>query len=125
MSRLRARLRKSLGWIPRPVRRVIIGVIGGTVLLLVPIGILLPIMPGWIFLPVALAILAVEFTWAARWLKKIKRAAAHVHQRVRKGMGTWSAAQPGCAPIAPPRPISARTIPKPTTTSDRARNAAA
>jgi hypothetical protein len=88
MNRMRAWLRLKLGWIPRPVRRVIIAVIGGTVLLLVPLGILLPILPGWIFLPVALAILAVEFAWAARWLKKIRRTAGNMQQRV-KDSGWW------------------------------------
>jgi hypothetical protein len=74
-----------MGWIPRPVRRVIVSVLGGSMLLLALIGMILPVMPGVIFIPFALAILAVEFAWAARWLKRIKRAAKNVHQRVRNG----------------------------------------
>ena len=78
-------MRRRTGWIPRPVRRVIVSVIGGTLLLLALIGIILPIMPGVIFLPFGLAILAVEFAWAARWLKKVKRGAKNVRARVKNG----------------------------------------
>ncbi len=83
MTRMRAWLRLKLGWIPRPVRRIIVGVIGGTLLLLALIGFIMPIMPGFIFLPFGLAVLAVEFTWAARWLKKVKRGAQNVRDRIR------------------------------------------
>jgi hypothetical protein len=83
MTRIRAWLRLKLGWIPRPVRRVIVGVIGGTLLLLALAGMVLPIMPGVIFLPLGLAILAVEFAWAARWLKKVHQTAQTVRDRMR------------------------------------------
>src|SRR5687768_5051455 len=73
---------RHLGWVPRPVRQVIVLVIGGTVLLIALLGIILPIMPGWIFLPLALAILALEFAWAARWLLQIRRTAKNMQQRV-------------------------------------------
>lgn len=77
----------KLGWIPRPVRRVIIMVIGGTVLL---IGVVMIIAPGpaFIVLPMGLVILGVEFAFARRWLKKLKSAANNVHQRVRNGIGS-------------------------------------
>ncbi len=57
--------------VPPLVRRVIVGVIGGTVLL---IGIALVILPGPAFLviPLGLAILATEFVWAKRWLQKAR-----------------------------------------------------
>jgi len=53
------------------VRRVIVGVIGGTVLL---IGIALLVLPGpaLLVIPLGLAILATEFVWARRWLKKAR-----------------------------------------------------
>ena len=66
---------RKFGWIPRPVRQIIVLVIGGTVLLIALLGMVLPVMPGFIFLPLALAILAAEFAWAARWLLKIRRTA--------------------------------------------------
>lgn len=67
------------------MRRVIVIVIGGTLLLLALVGIILPIMPGFVFIPLALAILAFEFTWAARWLRKMKHTASGVHQRIKSG----------------------------------------
>src|SRR5215210_9364969 len=53
----------------RNVKRVIIAVVGGTVLLL---GVLMIVLPGpaFIVIPAGLAILSVEFAWAKRWLKK-------------------------------------------------------
>jgi tellurite resistance protein TerC len=51
------------------VKRVIVSVVGATVLL---IGIALLVLPGpaFIVIPVGLAILATEYAWARRWLKK-------------------------------------------------------
>ena len=57
--------------VPPLVRRVTVGVIGGTVLLL---GIALIILPGpaLLVIPLGLAILATEFVWARRWLQKAR-----------------------------------------------------
>src|SRR5688572_31081685 len=111
MTRIRAWLRLKLGWIPRPVRRVIVGVIGGTLLLLALAGMLLPIMPGVIFLPLGLAILAVEFAWAARWLKKVKRGAQSVRDRLRGATAAEKTEEEGGAAAdgageAPPLEVS-------------------
>src|SRR5438874_13084689 len=59
------------------VRRVIVSVVGVTVLL---IGIALLVLPGpaFIVIPVGLAILATEYAWARRWLKKVRRMASEV-----------------------------------------------
>jgi uncharacterized protein (TIGR02611 family) len=59
------------------VRRVIVSVIGVTVLL---IGVALLVLPGpaFIFIPVGLAILASEYAWARRWLRKVRRMASDV-----------------------------------------------
>jgi tellurite resistance protein TerC len=59
------------------VRRVIVSVIGATVLL---IGIALLVLPGpaFIVIPIGLAILATEYAWARRWLKKVRRMASNV-----------------------------------------------
>src|SRR5438477_5825598 len=59
------------------VRRVIVSVVGVTVLL---IGIALLVLPGpaFIVIPVGLAILATEYAWARRWLKKVRRMASDV-----------------------------------------------
>ena len=57
------------------MKRIIVGVVGGTVLLL---GVSLIILPGPAFLviPAGLAILATEFAWARLWLEKVKRLVA-------------------------------------------------
>jgi uncharacterized protein (TIGR02611 family) len=59
------------------VKRVIVSVVGATVLL---IGVALLILPGpaFIVIPVGLAILATEYAWARRWLKKVRRMASNV-----------------------------------------------
>ncbi len=55
----------------RRIKRIIVGIIGTTVLI---IGILLLVLPGPAFLviPLGLAILATEFVWARRLLQKVK-----------------------------------------------------
>jgi uncharacterized protein (TIGR02611 family) len=59
------------------VRRVIVSVIGATVLL---IGIALLVLPGpaFIVIPLGLAILATEYAWARRWLRKVRQMASNV-----------------------------------------------
>lgn len=55
----------SLKILPAPLRKLIIAIIGGTILL---IGIALLVLPGpaFVVIPVGLAILATEFAWARR-----------------------------------------------------------
>ena len=55
----------------KKVRRLIIGVVGVTILL---IGIALLVLPGpaFIVIPIGLGLLATEFVWARRLLKKVK-----------------------------------------------------
>ena len=59
------------------VRRVIVSVLGATVLL---IGVALLVLPGpaFVVIPVGLAILATEYTWARRWLGRVRRIASDV-----------------------------------------------
>ena len=59
------------------VKRVIVSVVGATVLV---IGMALLVLPGpaFIVIPVGLAILATEYTWARRWLKKARQIASDV-----------------------------------------------
>ncbi len=51
---------------PKPARRLVISVVGFTILLL---GVLMTVLPGpaFIVIPAGLAILALEFAWA-KWL---------------------------------------------------------
>jgi tellurite resistance protein TerC len=59
------------------VKRVIVSVVGATV---VVIGIALLVLPGpaFVVIPVGLAILATEYAWARRWLRKVRRIASDV-----------------------------------------------
>jgi len=59
------------------VKRVIVSVIGATVLL---IGVALLVLPGpaFIVIPIGLAILATEYAWARRWLKKVRAIASNL-----------------------------------------------
>lgn len=53
-------------------RRIVIAVVGSTVLLL---GLIMIVTPGpaFVVIPVGLAILSIEFTWARLWLKKVRK----------------------------------------------------
>jgi hypothetical protein len=55
----------------KKVKRVLVALVGGTVLAL---GIALVVLPGPAFLviPAGLAILAVQFAWARRWLRRAR-----------------------------------------------------
>jgi uncharacterized protein (TIGR02611 family) len=65
----------------RQARRLIVLVIGGTVLL---IGVALLVLPGpaFIVIPLGLAILATEFRWARNLLCRIKEAAEKGAERL-------------------------------------------
>lgn len=56
---------------PKQVKRVAIAIAGGFVLVL---GIVMLALPGpaVIVIPCGLAILALEFTWAKRWLRSVR-----------------------------------------------------
>jgi len=56
----------------KQIRRIVVGVIGFTILI---IGILLLVLPGpaFIVIPVGLGILATEFEWAKNILEKVKQ----------------------------------------------------
>ena len=77
--------RMHLDQVPQIVRKVIIAVIGTTVVL---IGVALIILPGpaFIVIPIGLAILASEFIWARRVVKHgrifVKRATRAVKSKV-------------------------------------------
>lgn len=61
-------------------KRIAIALIGGTVTLL---GIALVVLPGpaFIVIPLGLSILATEFIWAQRWLKKVREMATKLTSR--------------------------------------------
>src|SRR5687767_15926531 len=70
----------------RMAKRIAIGIVGGTVLIL---GIVMIVLPGpaFIVIPVGLGILGLEFAWARIWLKKAKAKAQQVTQNFKNGDG--------------------------------------
>jgi tellurite resistance protein TerC len=86
MKRLRFWLRRNIP--DRRVRRVMVGVIGGTVLL---IGVVMLVLPGpaLVVIPVGLGILGLEFAWARIWLRRVRARAQSVVDtaRARRGPG--------------------------------------
>jgi tellurite resistance protein TerC len=59
----------GLNQVPPTVRKILIGVIGATILLL---GVALIVLPGpaFIVIPIGLGVLASEFIWAQRVIKR-------------------------------------------------------
>lgn len=57
------------GW--KAARRVVTFVIGGTVVLLGGVSLFTP-SPAFVVIPIGLAILATEFVWARRLLRKVR-----------------------------------------------------
>jgi tellurite resistance protein TerC len=53
-------------------RRIVVGVVGTTIVLL---GIVMLVTPGpaIVVIPLGLAILSIEFAWARAWLKKLRQ----------------------------------------------------
>jgi len=67
----------------KQARRLVVSVIGFTVLL---IGLAMVLLPGpaFIVIPIGLGILATEFIWARKWLHRIKYKAANMREWVSK-----------------------------------------
>ena len=76
------RLNRWLSPLPRSVRRLIVLIVGGAVLLA---GILMLVLPGpgTLVILLGLAILSTEFTWAERLLRHARERAGRVIQKVR------------------------------------------
>ncbi|MDJ0748847.1 MAG: PGPGW domain-containing protein [Woeseiaceae bacterium] len=64
-------IRKAVHFTYKAARRIVVGVVGATVLLL---GIIMIVTPGpaLVVIPVGLAILSIEFTWARAWLRRLR-----------------------------------------------------
>lgn len=89
----------------RSARRVVVAVIGGTVLL---IGVAMLVLPGpaLVVIPVGLAILGVEFAWARRLLTTVREKGSQAFDsiwamwRARRAVGE-AAAPPADGPTPP------------------------
>ncbi|MDH4259867.1 MAG: PGPGW domain-containing protein [Gammaproteobacteria bacterium] len=77
--RLRVWLRRTITY--KWARRLVVAVIGGSVVL---IGIAMIVLPGpaIIVVPLGLGILGLEFAWARIWLRKLRAAATDVVNRM-------------------------------------------
>lgn len=66
----------------KTARKIVVGIIGSTVVL---IGLMLLVLPGpaFIVIPTGLAILALEFAWARHWLKVIRARAGDAYNSVK------------------------------------------
>ena len=64
-------IQRTLHMTYRLARRIVVGVVGATVLLLGLIMIVTP-GPGLVVIPLGLAILSLEFAWARLWLRKVR-----------------------------------------------------
>ena len=64
-------LKRTLHLTYKAARRLVIGIVGLTVLV---IGVVMIVTPGpaLVVIPVGLAILSIEFAWARAWLKKLR-----------------------------------------------------
>jgi len=94
-GRLRAWLRRAISY--RWARRIVVAVIGGTILLL---GVAMVVLPGpaIVVIPVGLGVLGLEFAWARHWLRKLRSTATDVVNRVR------GRPRAGFEPLPPPQP---------------------
>lgn len=79
--RIRAFLRRTITY--RWARRIVVAMIGGTLLL---IGIAMVVLPGpaIIVVPLGLGVLGLEFAFARHWLRKLRATATDVVNRVRR-----------------------------------------
>lgn len=71
----------------RLAKRIVITVVGFTVLLAGVIMIVLP-GPAFVVIPVGLGILSLEFAWARVWLRKIKEKGEELARSARNAMGS-------------------------------------
>lgn len=79
-GRLRAWLRRHITY--RWARRIVVGMIGGTILVL---GVAMVVLPGpaILVIPIGLGVLGLEFAFARHWLRKLRATATDVVNRVR------------------------------------------
>jgi tellurite resistance protein TerC len=66
-------------------RRIVISVMGGTVVL---VGVAMIVLPGpaLVVIPIGLGILGLEYAWARRWLKRLREHANGIIDGVRNGL---------------------------------------
>jgi uncharacterized protein (TIGR02611 family) len=83
----------------RIAKRIAIGIVGGSVLV---VGVCMIVLPGpaFIVIPVGLGILGIEFAWARIWLRKVKAKAQAVTKSFNNRNGRGENPPPGPPPAA-------------------------
>ena len=73
---------KAMHFTYKVARRIVIGVVGATILLL---GVIMIVTPGpaLVLIPVGLAVLSIEFAWARIWLKKLRESISNQNSKAR------------------------------------------
>ena len=69
-------------FIRRSGKRVAVTIAGGFLVLLGIAGLILPVLPGWVFIIPGLALLATEYVWAQRLLRIAKEKATQAKDMV-------------------------------------------
>ena len=71
---------RSLHITYKVARRIIVTLVGGTVLIL---GVIMIVTPGpaVVFIPLGLAILGLEFAWARAWLRRLRERISSENQK--------------------------------------------
>lgn len=64
-------IKRTLHLTYKAARRIVIGIVGITVLVIGAVMLVTP-GPALIVIPIGLAILSIEFTWARAWLKRLR-----------------------------------------------------
>jgi tellurite resistance protein TerC len=66
-------MKRAIHFTYKAARRIVVAVVGATVLLL---GVVMIVTPGpaLVVIPVGLAILSIEFAWARYWLRRMREA---------------------------------------------------
>jgi uncharacterized protein (TIGR02611 family) len=74
----------------KQARRTAIGVVGGTIIA-IGIAMLLTPGPGWLVIFIGLSVLGIEFAWARRLMRQLKRRGSEIgttiSEKVRKAQG--------------------------------------
>jgi tellurite resistance protein TerC len=95
-------VRRAIHLTYRTARRIVVAVIGASVVL---VGVAMLVLPGPAFLviPAGLAILSIEFAFARRWLHTIREQGMGAVDRVRRFRNNGSRPASSAPPVSLPR----------------------
>ena len=64
-----------------PFRKILIGILGFTLVLVGLVGLVLPFLPGWLLIIAGLAVLSTEYVWAKRLSDRARQRANTMTRR--------------------------------------------